>query len=219
MATYRLILQSGPTKGTAYPLEKMEVFIGRDLGNDIVINDPEVSRRHARVYLQGVNFVIEDQGSTNGTSVAGQRLMGPYTLKNGDMVTFGEHVNLLFEGQVDSEATMVAGPHFAPPIAQPVQPQPAPYIPPPPPVIQQPAPQYVPPPVPAQAPAYSGHVPMPPEEEEKKRKFPTWLIILLILIVLVICICGAVAWFMPETWWCSMLGWLLNLFTPGVCPA
>ena len=137
------------------------------------------------------------------------------------MITFGEHVNLVFEGQVDSEATLVAGSQYAPPTAQPVQqPQAASYMPPPPPpVIQPPVQQYSPPPAPMPAPAYAGQVPMPPEEEEKKRKFPTWLLIILILIVLVICVCGITMYFMPESWWCGMLGWLLNMFTPGVCPA
>ncbi len=96
-ASLRLVLNSGPTPGKAYPLEKPEIFIGRDLANDIVINDPEVSRRHARISSQGNQYIIEDLGSTNGTSVNGQRLTGPYMLRPGEQITFGERVNLVVE--------------------------------------------------------------------------------------------------------------------------
>jgi pSer/pThr/pTyr-binding forkhead associated (FHA) protein len=216
MATFQLVMQSGPTKGTTYPLEKPEIFIGRDLGNDLVINDVEVSRRHVRIFLQGAGYVIEDQGSTNGTSVSGQKLMGPYTLRAGDLITFGEHINILVEAiQVDSEATMVSGKTFAETMLPPKAPQPAPYV------APQPipsAPQYVPPPPPPSSSPYAGQVPMQPEEEVKKKKLPIWLIIILIAIILLICICAVISYFMPESWWCTLLGWLLNMFTPGVCP-
>jgi hypothetical protein len=102
-AINRLVLKSGPMPGKEFPIEKAEVFIGRDIGNDIVINDPEVSRRHARIYLQGNMYIIEDLGSTNGTSVNGQKLTGPYMLRAGEQITFGEHVNLSFEAVARSQ--------------------------------------------------------------------------------------------------------------------
>ena len=80
-SNFRLVMRSGPTVGKVYPLDKNELFLGRDLSNDIVINDPEISRRHSRLFLQGNTFAIEDMGSTNGTFVNGQRLIlsGPQT--------------------------------------------------------------------------------------------------------------------------------------------
>ena len=60
VTTYRLILVSGVGAGTEYPLEKTELQLGRELSNDIVINDPEVSRRHAKLVLQGDGYVLED---------------------------------------------------------------------------------------------------------------------------------------------------------------
>lgn len=94
---FQMIIRSGPTAGKAYPLVKNEIFIGRDLSNDIVINDPEVSRRHARLFVQSGNVLIEDLGSTNGSSVNGQRLVSPYALRPGEVITLGERITLLFE--------------------------------------------------------------------------------------------------------------------------
>ncbi len=128
-SSIRLVLKSGPTPGKAFPLEKPEIFIGRDLANDIVINDPEVSRRHARLSNQGNQFIIEDLGSTNGTSVNGQRLTGPYMLRPGEQITFGERVNLVVEevktvdiGQ--PSAQVQPPPAYEAPQRQPVYPPP-----------------------------------------------------------------------------------------------
>jgi pSer/pThr/pTyr-binding forkhead associated (FHA) protein len=217
MASYKLIMQSGPTKGTTYPLEKAEIFIGRDLSNDLVINDPEVSRRQVRIFLQGAGYVIEDQGSTNGTSVSGQKLMGPYTLRPGDLITFGEHINILVEAtQTDSDAPVVSGRPITSETLMSPEPVPTPYIAP---QAMPVTPQYAPRPAPpAQPVAYSGQVPMQPEEEIQKKKSPIMLIVILAVILLLICICGVALYFMSEEMWCSLLGWLLNMFTPGVCP-
>src|SRR5512142_1310309 len=105
---FRLVMRSGPSVGKVYPLDKDEMFIGRDLSNDIVINDPEISRRHARLFNQGNTYVLEDLGSTNGSFVNGQRLMGPNVLRPGDMITFGERMSLVFESSdFDQDATVV----------------------------------------------------------------------------------------------------------------
>jgi hypothetical protein len=96
-ANYQLVMQSGPTPGKSYPLDKNEIFIGRDINNDIVISDAEISRKHCRLVLQGGGYVIEDLGSTNGCFVNGQRLMGPHALVSGDAMMLGENVGLAYE--------------------------------------------------------------------------------------------------------------------------
>src|SRR5512146_320830 len=107
-SNFRLVMRSGPSVGKTYPLDKNELFIGRDLSNDIVINDPEISRRHSRLFTQGNTFVIEDLGSTNGTFVNGQRLVGPNVLRPGDVITFGERMSLVYESSdFDQDATVV----------------------------------------------------------------------------------------------------------------
>lgn len=224
MASYRLVMQSGPTKGTSYPLDKAEVFIGRDLGNDVVINDAEVSRKHARVFMQGANYVIEDQGSTNGTTVSGQRLIGPALLRPGDVILLGEHVTLLFEAvQPDTEATYVSV-GSVPPQPAPVYQQPSPEPPPrvaahrqPPSSPPPPQPQYA---APVSEPVYAGQVPAGPvyEDVEHKKKFPVWVIVVIVLLVLLFCACLALVIIDSQNLWCTLFGWLFDILTPGACP-
>ena len=78
---FQLIMRSGPTPGAAFTLEGDQIDIGRDSTNEIVINDAEISRRHARLTFQGGKYVLEDLGSTNGTFVNGQRLAGTARLE------------------------------------------------------------------------------------------------------------------------------------------
>jgi pSer/pThr/pTyr-binding forkhead associated (FHA) protein len=106
--SFQIVLRSGPTPGKTFPLVKSELFIGRDLSNDIVINDPEISRRHARIYIQNGGFVLEDLGSTNGSPVSGQRLVSPYTLHPGEVITLGERITLSFETAELEESTTVS---------------------------------------------------------------------------------------------------------------
>ncbi len=65
------------------------VVIGRSPGADIVIGDDFVSSRHARVYPSGGDVFIEDLGSTNGTLVNGERIVGPTRLSAGDSIEVG----------------------------------------------------------------------------------------------------------------------------------
>ncbi len=108
--SYRLVMRTGPNPGKSFPLTKDELSIGRDISNDIVINDAEISRHHAQLYMQAGGFVLEDNGSTNGTFVNGQRLMGPHLLRPGEMVLLGENISLIFEAyQFDPDATVASG--------------------------------------------------------------------------------------------------------------
>ncbi len=106
--SYMLIMRTGPNPGKSFELTKNELYIGRDINNDIVINDSEISRKHARLILQAGGYVLEDLGSTNGSFVNGQRLMGPHVLRPGEVVMLGENVSLAFEPGYDADATMVA---------------------------------------------------------------------------------------------------------------
>ena len=146
--SYLLIMRTGPNPGKSFELTKNELYIGRDINNDIVINDSEVSRKHARLILQAGGYVLEDLGSTNGSFVNGQRLMGPHVLRPGEVVMLGENVSLAFEPGYDTDATMVAAPA-----------QTATYFSEPPP---QPAVQ--PAPVASPGPVFSGQVPAGPAE-------------------------------------------------------
>ncbi|GAB4521738.1 MAG: hypothetical protein Fur0018_02550 [Anaerolineales bacterium] len=120
---FQFTMRTGPAPGKIFELNQPEISIGRDVSNDFIINDVEISRRHARLYLQGTQYIIEDLGSTNGTFINGQRLSGPHVLRSGDVVLLGENVTLVFgESISDPNATVVsnaAGPAMsAPPMPQ-----------------------------------------------------------------------------------------------------
>jgi len=73
----------------AHPLEGRGPWsIGRSEENDIVIPDPNVSRRHARLSRSENGFVIEDLGSTNGTLLDGAPI-DRELIESGDELTFG----------------------------------------------------------------------------------------------------------------------------------
>jgi serine phosphatase RsbU (regulator of sigma subunit)/pSer/pThr/pTyr-binding forkhead associated (FHA) protein len=74
--------------------------VGRAAGNDIVIEDPSLSRVHARFSLRNGAACVEDLGSLNGTLVNGRPTEGVHTLKAGDRISLGK-VDLT----VDAEPT------------------------------------------------------------------------------------------------------------------
>ncbi len=63
--------------------------VGRSQENDIVINDPNVSRKHARISRADNGFVVEDLGSTNGTLLDGAPI-DRERIEGGDELTFGQ---------------------------------------------------------------------------------------------------------------------------------
>jgi predicted component of type VI protein secretion system len=64
--------------------------IGRSHNNDLVLSSIFASRRHAWVWRQADQFILEDLGSTHGTYINGQRLTRPRFLNHRDLVTMGE---------------------------------------------------------------------------------------------------------------------------------
>ena len=107
---FRLVVRRGPTPSQSWDLEGELVTVGRDVSNDIVINDPEASRQHLRLRRRrGGGYVLEDLGSTNGTFVNGQRLGGARSLHNGDMIGLGETVTLAYERVPGTEGVAGAG--------------------------------------------------------------------------------------------------------------
>jgi len=93
-----LVMRQGPRPNQAFPLHKTVLTLGRAADNDIVIDDGEVSRHHARLTLRGNEWVLEDLGSRNGTFVNGQRITGPVFLRPGSQVALGPDVLFSMEG-------------------------------------------------------------------------------------------------------------------------
>lgn len=91
-----LIMTHGPQPGQTFPLVDLIITVGRDLANDIVIQDPEISRRHARMRRWKHGYSIEDVGSTNGTSVNGQPVTEPRLLRPNDRLRVGTNVQFQY---------------------------------------------------------------------------------------------------------------------------
>jgi hypothetical protein len=68
--------------------EDEELLIGRSRSCDIVLEDSEVSRRHARLIHRDGRWVLQDLASTNGTHLNGRRV-GRCELRAGDMLVLG----------------------------------------------------------------------------------------------------------------------------------
>ena len=71
--------------GKAYPLTEQETIIGRGHPSAVIIRDPAVSRIHARIRREGVNYVLKVSGAA-GTSVNGEPVTGEVTLGEGDTI-------------------------------------------------------------------------------------------------------------------------------------
>jgi DNA-binding winged helix-turn-helix (wHTH) protein len=74
-----------------FRLQEGQNIIGRDPGSTVWIDSPSVSRRHARLTVEGRSrrVVLEDLGSTNGCFVRGAPVDSPVVLSDGDAVTIG----------------------------------------------------------------------------------------------------------------------------------
>jgi len=66
--------------------------LGRGRQADIVLNDPNVSRKHAEIRPRGGSWVITDLGSTNGSQLNGRRVEGAEVLRAGDEIELGASV-------------------------------------------------------------------------------------------------------------------------------
>ncbi len=217
--TYRLVMKTGPNPGQVIPLDKTEYVLGRDLNNDIVVNDSEVSRKHTKIYVFGQGFVVEDMGSTNGTFVNGQRISGPHTLIPGELIALGDQTTYLFEvAEADEDATRVAAAPPQPQVQQPQYQQPVQAAPMPQPVQPQPVQaQSIPS---QQTQGYAGSYPSSvPAFEKPKKKRRIWLIVLILILLMV---CGCVLfWVVVDTqnWYCKLIPGIMNaVFGAGSCP-
>ena len=68
------------------------VTLGRSRQCDIVVDDSNVSRRHAELRPRGGSWVLSDLGSTNGSRVNGRMVSGPTVVKPGDEIELGTAV-------------------------------------------------------------------------------------------------------------------------------
>lgn len=102
-----VVVKTGPEAGRRVELG-VEMAIGRQDG-DLVLEDPEVSRRHAVLRRSGESVVVEDLDSTNGTFVNGERIRSPITVGPGDQVRVGR-TTLEIEPDPRADDTIVSMP-------------------------------------------------------------------------------------------------------------
>ena len=80
-----LIAQTGPLNGQRWIL-KGKVVVGRDDSCNVVIQNRQVSRYHARFVTLPEGVQLEDLGSKNGTHINGQEVLEPILLQDGDII-------------------------------------------------------------------------------------------------------------------------------------
>ena len=86
----------GRDRGTRFELEKPVVAVGRDVRNDIHLQDTEISRRHAELRQADESFTVHDLGSSNGTFVNGTAI-STHVMQSGDQLLMGRTL-LLYTG-------------------------------------------------------------------------------------------------------------------------
>lgn len=66
-----------------------DITIGRSEENDIIVSDPYVSLKHARIYARDSQYYLEDLDSLNGTFLNGIKIDGAVVVANGDRLSAG----------------------------------------------------------------------------------------------------------------------------------
>lgn len=99
-----------------FPLNRPVINVGRRPDNQLVIEDPRVSRQHAQIRLNRGNFILFDLNSTGGTLVNGQRTH-QHILKPGDVILLAG-VSLIYGEEpkpVDGDSNTTRIVHDKPP--------------------------------------------------------------------------------------------------------
>lgn len=82
-------------KSRTFPLASGQNLIGRDPRSAVWLEEESVSRRHARISVDGDSANLEDLESTNGTFLNREAIRGPAALQDGDIVRIGS-IRLMF---------------------------------------------------------------------------------------------------------------------------
>jgi pSer/pThr/pTyr-binding forkhead associated (FHA) protein len=87
-----LVVTEGPLTGVTIELASQQITIGRANDATIVLNDDYASSRHARIFPQDGQWILEDLGSTNGTYLDRQKVTRPMPVPPGAPVRIGKTV-------------------------------------------------------------------------------------------------------------------------------
>lgn len=97
-----LVAQAGPLNGQRWIL-KGDVIVGRDDACQVIIQNRQVSRYHARLVNKPDGVQLEDLGSKNGTHVNGQEVVEPLILQDGDIIQIAYAQQFVF---LSSDSTL-----------------------------------------------------------------------------------------------------------------
>jgi pSer/pThr/pTyr-binding forkhead associated (FHA) protein len=88
----KILIRSGDLENPAsITFDAPRIVVGRGEGSEVRLPDPSVSHRHASIRQRGPDYVLVDEGSTNGTFVGGVRLSphAPRVVRRGELVRVG----------------------------------------------------------------------------------------------------------------------------------
>ena len=88
----RLLVTAGALAGTSLALSEQQITIGRSNDATLVLNDDYASSRHARLFPQDGQWIVEDLGSTNGTYLDRQKVTQPTPVPTGVPIRIGKTV-------------------------------------------------------------------------------------------------------------------------------
>jgi serine phosphatase RsbU (regulator of sigma subunit) len=87
-----LKIQTAEGSRERFPLSKPRITIGRARSSDVFLPDQWLSRHHAAIEQRAGGYFLLDLGSKNGTLLNGERVAGDRRLRDGDVITLGEHL-------------------------------------------------------------------------------------------------------------------------------
>src|SRR3954464_2412110 len=88
---HKLTIEDDEGKTVVVPVIRDEITVGRQEGNSIRLTEKNISRRHARIFRQNGNLMVEDLGSFIGVRVNSTRISAVTMLKDGDVVVVGDY--------------------------------------------------------------------------------------------------------------------------------
>lgn len=88
----QLIVTGGPLQGTTINLSETHITIGRATDSTLVLSDDYASSRHARLFPQDGQWIVEDLGSTNGTYLDRSKVTRPTPVPLGVPIRIGKTV-------------------------------------------------------------------------------------------------------------------------------
>ncbi|MEI7812760.1 MAG: VWA domain-containing protein [Ignavibacteria bacterium] len=90
LKSLRIEIQTGSCQGERFDVSVSGATIGRKDTNSLVIKEETMSGSHAKISWNGMDYFIEDSGSSNGTFINGRAISAPTLINHGDVFKFGK---------------------------------------------------------------------------------------------------------------------------------